>query len=149
MCAAAEDLDFGKRQGVHGQTAEMPPQGHARRRRRRLRHRHRGGDQGVAAEARLVVRAVQLNQQRVDRRLVVGIPVLERRCDLVVDCGQSAGYVIAAESVAPVPAVDGLARSGRRAGGRDGAARPAARQRHTDLDSRTATRIPHPAANHI
>ena len=70
--AAAEDLDLRQRQLGRGGAAQVLVQRHAARGGRRMRRGHRDRERRVGAQARLGRRAVELDQARVERRLVVG-----------------------------------------------------------------------------
>jgi hypothetical protein len=50
-----------------------------------VQHRERRRDQRIAAEPRLVARAVERDQRLVDRLLVGGVAARQRACDLAVD----------------------------------------------------------------
>ena len=65
-------------------------QRHAARGRGRVRRGHRDGERRVGAEARLGRRAVELDQARVERGLVVGAQAGDGARDLAVDVGDGA-----------------------------------------------------------
>jgi hypothetical protein len=102
----------------------------------RCRHRR------VAAEARLVGRAVGPDECGVDGGLVERVAVDEQRGDLVSDSGQCGADVEPAEPRSSVALVDRFAAAARGAGGRDASADAAVGEFHLDLDRGTAPRIP-------
>ena len=129
--------------------AEMAPERHARRGRGGVGHGHRGRDQRVAAEPRLVRRAVERDQR-------AGRPPPGRRRPCRRAPGRSRASTAATaprtswppKRRAAVAQVDRLAGARRGAGRRDGAPGRAAGERHLDLDGRPAARIPDAAAVH-
>jgi hypothetical protein len=58
---------------------------------------HRAGDDGIAAETRLVRRAVQRNQRGIQPGLVADLAPREHSGDLAIDCGQRALHVVTTE----------------------------------------------------
>ena len=78
MGAAAEDLNFGQRHRVGRGAAEMNPQRLVRCGCCCVGSGHRDSDDGVAAEASLVGRAVEFDEDTVDGTLVAGVRSDER-----------------------------------------------------------------------
>src|SRR5207247_10312708 len=83
----------------------------------RARAREGHAEQCVRAELGLVRRAVELEQQPIDRALVGGVLADELRRDDVVDVAYRAEDTLAAVALlVAVAQLDGLVRAGRRAG---------------------------------
>ena len=83
----------------------------------------RDAEDRVGAEARLVRRAVELDQRAVEARLVERVEADERLGDLAVDVADRLRDALAAPGVAAVAQLDRLELAGRRAGRDRGAAR--------------------------
>ena len=122
MRAATKNLDLGhgnaNRPAGRGIGPERLPGGG----RRGVHHGHRDGDGGVAAEPRLLRRAVEFDEDAVDFLLAGCIDAGQRMGDLAIDVGDGARHVEAAEPLAAVAQLERLARAGRRSGRGDGAA---------------------------
>ena len=121
MRAAAEDLDLRQRHSV----ASAPPryrQRHAVRRRGGVGRGHRDREGRVAAEARLVRRAVERDQARVDRAWSSAAQAGDRARDPPSTWPSACMHVEAAERCAAVAQVERFAAFPASAGGRDGAA---------------------------
>ena len=132
---------------VHGLgPAEMAPERQPGRRGGRVRRRHRDGDGGVAAEPPLVRRAVELDQPRVDRRLVGGVQADQRRRDDRSVTLATARVTSSPPNAAP-PSRRSTAspRAGRGAGRRDRPADRTAGQMQLGLDRRAGRGCPRPA----
>ena len=142
MGAATEDLDLRQRQPAGLVATQMSPQRQAPCRGRCVRRGHRYGDRGVAAEAPLVRGAVELDQARVQARLVESIEPDQRRRDEPVHVGYCTRDVLAAERLAAVAQVDRLAAAGRGASRGDGAADRPARELELCLDGGPAPAVP-------
>ena len=141
--AAAEDLNLGQRQRDRTVTGNVSPQWQALGRGRRLRNGKRHGDQGIAAEPRLVLGPVERNQRGVDGGLIVGIEADQRFCDFTADVADGAGDVVASEARAAVAEIDRLPRSARRAGRRDRPPEGTRGKPDFRLDSCAAAGIPY------
>ena len=125
---------------------EVAPQRHAARRGGRVHHRERHRDGRVAAEPRLVRRAVERDQRRVDAGLVERVharraPARSDRSTFAMACVD----VHPAEARAAVAQVDRFARAARGARGSDRAPARAARERDLGFDAWDARANPRPA----
>jgi len=109
------------------------------------RHRHR--DHRIAAEPRLVRRAVQFDQFAVDRILIGDRHGSERRGDLAVDIRHCALDPVPAKSRSTISQLDGLVHPRRGACRGDGATARTAVQKDLGLDRGTAARVPNPPAD--
>ena len=107
-----------------------------------LRRGERDAEQRVRAEARLVVRAVELDQRLVEEALVEAFDPDDRLADLAVDVRDRALDALAAVAVAAVAQLDRLVGAGARPA-RDGRAAPGpGEELDLDLDGRVAAASP-------
>ena len=142
MRAAVDDVQHGHGQHVRAVAADPTEQRDAGVGRRRLRNGERAAEDGVGAEARLVLRAVELDQRRVDGLLIVCIEPSDRSGDLPVDVAHGLQHALAAvAALVAVAQLDRLELPGRRAGRNGGAAGRAGLQRDLDLHGRIAARV--------
>jgi hypothetical protein len=81
--AAVEDVEHGYGQQVGRRPAEVAEQRQLGRVGGGLRHREGDAEDRVGAEARLVGRAVEVDQRLVDEPLLAGVVAEQRRADLV------------------------------------------------------------------
>ena len=103
-----------------------------------MQRRHRYGDDRVAAEPRLVRRAVQLDQPTVDLGLVGDRHHRNAAAISPFRCGDRAIDPKPAKGGSAVPQLDRLVRAGRGAGRRDRA--PARRRRSSKISASTVGR---------
>ena len=148
VCAATKNLDFRQWQPDRRSARKVAPQRQSACRCRHLQYRERCRDQCIAAQARLVIRAIQGDQQRVDRGLVGPVAPVERAGNFTVDCGDRAADVHSAQARASIAQVDGFARTAGSARGRHTAPGRATRAAHIDFDGRASPGIPEAAAMH-
>ena len=122
--------------------AEVAPQRQALLGRGRVRGGQRHAEDRVGAEARLVRRAVELDQLPVEPRLVGGVEAGDRLGDLAVDVGDGLRDALAAATRVP-PSRSSVASNSPVEAPDGTAARPAApeRRRELDLDGRVAARV--------
>jgi hypothetical protein len=146
--AAPEDLDLRHRHKGRVGAADRLVQRHAARRGDRVRRRERDRERRVRAETRLARRAVEVDQEAVERGLVVGGDAAQCARDLAFDIGDRALHVEAAERGAAVAQLDRLARPLRRARRADRASERAVVERHLGLDRRPAATVPDAACVH-
>ena len=108
-----------------------------------------GAEDGVGAEAGLVVGAVELDQGGVDEALGERVEAAQLVGDLAVDELHGRADTLAAVAVAAVAQLDRLVLAGRRPARHRGAAVRPAGQEDLDLDGRVAPRIQDLAALHV
>ena len=108
-----------------------------------------GAEDGVGAEPRLVVGAVELDQRGVDRALRQGVEAADLLGDLAVDVGDGVGHGLAAEAIAAVAELDRLVLAGRRAARHGGPPGRPAGEHDVDLDGRVPARVEDLAALHV
>ena len=142
MGAAAEDLDFGQRNDRRLVAKAIAPERQAAACRRRMKHGKRNRGQRVSPEPRLVRRAVEGDELRVDRGLIERVEADERGRDFCCDPLQRVLHVEAAEALVPIALVDRLAAAARGAGRRNSPAHRAVAQRDFRFDGRAAARVP-------
>ncbi len=142
MCAAVDDVQHRHRQHDRVVSTEPAEEGDAGVCRRGLGDGQRHAEQRVGSEVALVRRAVQLQEARVQRRLVGSIQPFDCRpdhLDHVLDGTQDA---LASEHVrVAVTQLDGLVHARRRAGGNRRAPERAGGQRDVDLYCGVAARV--------
>src|SRR5512133_3161772 len=86
-----------------------------------LRRGQRDAENGVGAEARLVLRSIELDQRQVQRSLVFGIEPRDGAGDLRLDIADGVENTLAAiRPLVAVAQLDGLELPGGRAGGHRG-----------------------------
>src|SRR5204863_9849383 len=88
MRAATENLDLRQGQPHLMAVGDVAPERHARMLCRRIEYGERGRDGRVAAKPRLVRRAVERDQRRVDAALVGGVEADQRAGDHRVNVDQ-------------------------------------------------------------
>ena len=101
----------------------------------------RHAEDGVGAEAALVVGAVELDEHAVDVALVEGVEAHEGVVDLVVDVGDGVEHALAAVAGLAVAQLDRLERTGGGARRDDGPAGGAGLEDDLDLDGGVATGV--------
>ena len=146
MGPAAKDLDLGHRHADGRVLGQPAPDRNSLRRRRGVQGRHRDRHRGVAAQPRLVGRAVQLDQPLVDQRLVGAVQPDQGPRDLAIDASASPLDTKATEGFTAIAQVDRLLTAARSAGRGDGAAHRAARQGDLGLQGRASAGVPDLAA---
>ena len=108
--------------GARGRPAEVLVERHVRRGRGRLGERHRDAEQGIGAEAPLVLGAIEIDHRLVDRALI-GVVAGERLRDFAVHMADRFRDALAEiPLLVPVAELERLALPGRRARGHRGAA---------------------------
>ena len=140
--AAVEHIHHrhGQRLGVHA--ADIAVERQTERFRTRLRHGERHAEHRVRAETGLVWRAVELDEDLVDIRLVERVQAVERLGDLAVDVFHSLLHALAEiAGLVAVAQLAGLVNAGGRAGGHRRAADDAVIERHLDLDRGVAAGV--------
>ncbi len=141
-CApAVEDVHHRHRKDVRAVAAEVAPQRQPLLGGGRVRGGQRDAEDRVRAQARLVRRAVERDERRVEAALVVGVEAGDRRGDLAVDVRDRLRDALAAPGLAAVAQLGRLelARRGARRHGR--AAGGAGAQDELDLDGRVAAAV--------
>ena len=98
-------------------------------------------EDGVGAEAGLVVCAVELAEGDVDGALSEGVGAAQLVGDLAVDERHGRGHALAAVTLATVAELDGLVLTGRRTARHGGPPGRPARQHDLDLDGRVAAGV--------
>ena len=106
-----------------------------------LRDRQAGAQDGVGAESRLVVGAVEVEHDTVEEPLIGGVEPFQRVGDLVVDEADGIQHALAAVAVAAVSELDGFVFSGRRPRRHRRPPERSGVEEHLDLDGGVATRI--------
>src|SRR5438552_2190271 len=109
----------------------------------------RYGDRRVAAEFGLVARTVELDERRIDGRLVAGIVAGQHARDRAAHIRNRLRDVHSAQALPTVAQVDRLARAARSPGWSDRAPADAVGERHLGLDGGPAARIPDASATDI
>ena len=139
--AAVEDVHHRHRQDVRRFAAEVAPQRQVLLGRGRPRGRERDAEDGVRAQARLVLGAVELDQLAVEARLVERVVAGDRLGDLAVDVADGLRDALAAVGVAAVAQLGGLELAGGGTGGDRGATVRAGAQVDLDLDGGVAAGV--------
>ncbi len=101
----------------------------------------RDAEQGVGAEATLVLGSVDLDQLRIEGALGADVESAEGVRELAVDVADRAEDAEAAEAVAAVTKLDGLVGAGRASRGDVGAPGRAAFELDVDPDGRKAAAV--------
>ena len=140
--AAVDDVHERHRQRPRAVAAEPAVQRSARVCGGRLRGGERAAEDRVRTEPALVRRSVELDQQVVERALIVRVDAGERARDLAVDVRDRFQHALAeVRRGVAVAQLDGLVLAGRRPG-RDGRAPERARvEADVDLERRIAPRV--------
>ena len=140
--AAVDDVHHRHRQLERAVAAEVAVEPPAARRRLGVRRAQRHREDRVGAEAALVRRAVDLDQARVERRLVgEGLPD-QGRAQLAIDVGDGVAHALAEVAVGiAVAQLDRLTGAGGGARGHRRAAARAVGEHHVGLDGRVAARV--------
>jgi hypothetical protein len=108
----------------------------------RLRGSQRDAEDRVCAEPRLVLRAVELDQRRVECALVACVEAPDGLTDLTLDVADGLQDALASvDGGVAVAQLDRLELPGRRAGGNGGAAGGAGLERDLDLDGGVPARV--------
>src|SRR5580704_11967547 len=107
-----------------------------------MKHAERNRSQRVSAEPRLVWRAVESDETRVDRGLIERVEAGESGRDFSANPLQRVLYVKAAEAQASITLVDRLAGPARCAGRRNASAHSAVAQRDFRFDRGASARVP-------
>ena len=111
-------------------------------RRRPWRRRATDAEDGVRADARLVLGAVGLDEDLVDDALLARLDAFDRGAELVDDGGDGLEHALAAvAALVAVAQLVRLERAGRRAGGDGGALDDSVVEQHLHLDGRVAARV--------
>ena len=139
--AAVEDVHHRHRQDVRRLAAEVAPQRQVLLGRRGARGGQRDAEDGVRAQARLVVGAVELDQLAVEALLVGGVVAGDGLGDLAVDVADGLHDALAAVGVAAVAQLGGLELAGGGAGGDGGAPVRAGAQLDLHLDGGVAAGV--------
>ena len=137
--AAVEHVHHRHRQHVGVGAADVAVQRQLELVGRGLGHGERHAEDGVGAEAGLVVGAVEVDQRPVDAALVERVEADDGVGDLAVDVGDGVEHALAAEAVAAVAQLDRLERPGRGAGRDD---RPAHARRESSTTSTSTVGLP-------
>ncbi len=145
--AAVDHVHHRHRQDMGVDAADVAVQRHAELVGRRLGDRQADAEDGVGAEAALVLGAVELVQHRVDRALRRGIEALEGGGDLTVDVADGLADALAAVALAAVAQLDRLVLAGGRAARHGGAPGCAGVEGDLDLDGGVAPRVEDLAAD--
>ena len=147
---AVDDVHHRHRK-LHGtHAAEIAVKGEPRLFGRSARHGHRDGENGVRAEAGLIVRTVQLDHRSVDEFLIARFEPQDRVGDFAVHVHHGLQNALAA--VALLVAVSEFNRFAHTGGGARGNRRPgddAAFQIHLGFDRRIAAAVQHFATDDI
>jgi hypothetical protein len=106
-----------------------------------LGHGQRDAEDGVGAQAGLVVGAVQVEQQPVDVALLEGVEADQGVVDLAVDVADGLEHALAAVALVAVAQLDGLEGAGGGARGDDGSARGPRVEDDLDLDGGIAAGV--------
>jgi hypothetical protein len=141
--AAVEDVHHGHREHVRGVAAQVAPQRLALLGRRGVRGRQGDAEDRVGPQARLVGRAVEVDERAVEALLVGGVAAADRLGDLAVDVADRLRHALAAVGLAAVAQLGGLELAGRGAAGHDRAPGRAGAQHELDLDRRVAATVEH------
>ena len=139
--AAVEHVHHRDRQHARGLPAEVAPQRLALLGGGGARGGERDAEDRVRAEARLVRRAVEVDQRAIEARLVERVGAVDRLGDLAVHVRDRLRDALAAPRLPAVTQLRRLELAGRRAGGDRGAAGRARAQRELDLDRGIAARV--------
>ena len=139
--AAVEDVHHRHGQDVRRVAAEVAPQRQPLLGRRRVGGGERHAEDRVRAEARLVRRAVEVDQRAVEALLVGRVAARDRLGDLAVDVADRLRHALAAERRAAVAQLGRLELAGGCAARHRGAPGRAGAQRELDLDGRVAAAV--------
>jgi hypothetical protein len=140
--AAVEDVHHRHRKDVRALAAEVAPQRQPLLAGGGVGRGERHAEDRVGAEARLVGRAVELDQRAVQTLLVLGVVAVDRLRDLAVDVAHGLRDALAqVGALVAVAQLGGLELAGRRARRHSGAPGCSGAQRELDLDGRVAPRI--------
>ena len=138
----------GQRFGVHA--ADVAVQRQTERLGARLRHGERYAEHRVRAETGLVRRAVELDEELVDIRLVERVETVERLGDLAVDVFHRRLHALAEiAGLVSVAQLAGLVNAGGRAGRHGRAAYDAVIERHLHLDRGVAAGVEDLSAENV
>ncbi len=150
MRAAVDDVHHRHRHGEIAAGVQVAEQRLAAGRGRSFGCRHGNREDGVGAEAALVLGAVELDEAPVQRDLLGGVHAFDGGADLAVDVRHGLQHALAQVTrLVAVTQLDGLARAGGRAGRHAGAAHETALQHHVRLDGGVAARIQDLARAHF
>ena len=141
VLAAVEDVHHRHGQHVGVDPADVAVQRQAELVGRGPGHREGDAEDGVGAQVRLVVGAVEVDEQPVDVALVEGVEPDQGVVDLVVDVGDRVEHALAAVAALAVAELDGLEGAGGGAGRDDGAAAGTGVEDDLDLDGGVAAAV--------
>ena len=148
--AAVEDIHHRHGQMMAREPAEEAVERHALRGCRRLGRRERDGEDGVRAEVRFLLCAVERDHRAVHCVDVGGAQALERGRDFLVDVGDGLAHALAAVfRLVAVAQLERLELTRRGPGGRRRPADSPRGQRHLRLDGRIAARVDDLASHDI
>jgi hypothetical protein len=139
--AAVEDVHHRHREHARALAAEVAPERLALLRGRRAGGGQRDAEDRVGPQARLVRRAVEVDERAIEPRLVEHVGAAHRLRDLAVDVRDGLGDALAAPGVAAVAQLGGLELAGRGARRHGGAALGAGAQHQVDLHRRVAAGV--------
>ncbi len=139
--AAVEDVHHRHRQDRRVDAADIAVERQVGRDRRGLCDGQRDAEDGVGAEAALVVGAVERDHQLVDVALALGVEAGERVEQLAVDGVDGIADALAAVAVAAVTPLDGFVGAGGRARGNGRPAERSVLEQDVDFDSGVAAAV--------
>ena len=139
--AAVEHVHRRHRQHPRLGAAEVPPQRFARFGGRGARDGERHAEDGVGAEPRLAVGAVEREERLVEAALIARVAPGDRGGDLLVDVADGAGDALAAERPLAVAQLERLAAPGRRPRRHRRAPAGPGRQRDIDFNGGIAAAV--------
>jgi hypothetical protein len=139
--AAVDDVHHRHRQRAGERAADVAVERHLGGAGGGLGDRQRDAEDRVGAEARLVVAAVDLDQQPVETDLVLRLHAADRVVDRRVDGIDRLADALAEVALAAVALLDRLVGAGRGAGGHGGPPHRAVLEQDVDLDGRIAAAV--------
>jgi hypothetical protein len=150
VLAAVDDVHHRHRHLHRRHAAEVAVQRQAGFLGSRLGDGHRDGQDGVGAETRLVVGAVEIDHGLVDEGLLLGIEADDGFGDLGIDVLDRLHHALAEiAALVAVAQLDGFARAGGGAGRHGGAPHDAGFEQHIGFDRGIAAGIENFAGNNI
>ncbi len=150
MLAAVDDVHHRHRHLHRAHAAEVAVERQAGFLGGGLGDRHRDGEDGVGAEARLVVGAVEVDHGLVDEGLFLGIEADDGFGNLGIDVFDRLHHTLAEKAAGiAIAQFDGFARTGGSTGRHGGAPHDAALQQHIGFNGGIATGIENLSCNNI
>ncbi|BAC17851.1 conserved hypothetical protein [Corynebacterium efficiens YS-314] len=149
VCATVDDVHHRDGQHVGVRATDVTEQGQTCGIRGGLGHSHGDTQDGVGAQAGLVLGAVQLDHGRIDETLIVGLQAGQLVADLLVDVLNSLENTLAQVTISAVTQLVRLVDTGGRSGGNAGNAVGTVIQENLCLDGRVTAGIHDLASKYV